>query len=211
MNLPKENFLYLLTPELPTVTPGTEEWERIFKQAVSLFLLYLYFKTTISSLWFLCLFFSSDPGSSAEANYKLTIIDEHEGGKVNIHKNDLESHLFIIFLSRCTTWPFPGATQWTKWKEMLPLWQASLSSDRCSTSPFSFSELTCLLKYLQLDTEAFSFWIISPSIQPYTEVVNLTEMNRFCWTNNHPCAGRNGQGGLRTQTTSSLYSRYLSQ
>ena len=27
-------------------------------------------------------FFSSDPGSSAEANYKLTIIDEHEGGKV---------------------------------------------------------------------------------------------------------------------------------
>jgi hypothetical protein len=45
MNLPKENFLYLLTPELPTVTPGTED----------------------------------DPGSSAEANYKLTIIDEHEG------------------------------------------------------------------------------------------------------------------------------------
>ena len=25
MNLPKENFLYLLTPELPTVTPATEE------------------------------------------------------------------------------------------------------------------------------------------------------------------------------------------
>jgi len=48
MNLPKENFLYLLTPELPTVTPATEE----------------------------------DPGSSADTNYKLTIIDEHEGGKV---------------------------------------------------------------------------------------------------------------------------------
>ena len=126
-------------------------------------------------------------------------------------KNDLESDLFIIFLSRCTTWPFPGATQWTKWKEMLPLWQAFLSSDRCPTSLFSFSDLTRLLKYLQLDTEALSFWIISPSMQPYTEVVNLTEMNRFCWTNNHPCAGRNGQGGLRTQTTSSLCSRYLSQ
>merc|ERR1719150_1265492 len=48
MNLPKENFLYLLTPELPTVTPATDE----------------------------------DPGSSADTNYKLTIIDEHEGGKV---------------------------------------------------------------------------------------------------------------------------------
>merc|ERR550532_2440712 len=48
LNLPKENFLYLLTPELPTVTPGTED----------------------------------DPGSSAEANYKLTIIDEHKGGKM---------------------------------------------------------------------------------------------------------------------------------
>ena len=29
-------------------------------------------------------FFTSDPGSSAETNYKLTIIDEHEGGKVKI-------------------------------------------------------------------------------------------------------------------------------
>ena len=37
MNLPKENFLYLLTPELPTVAPGTEEWERI-----TLFVTYLY-------------------------------------------------------------------------------------------------------------------------------------------------------------------------
>jgi len=48
MNLPKENFLYLLTPELPTVAPGNEE----------------------------------DPGSSVDTNYKLTIIDEHEGGKM---------------------------------------------------------------------------------------------------------------------------------
>merc|ERR550519_139783 len=83
MNLPKENFLYLLTPELPTVTPGTED----------------------------------DPGSSAEANYKLTIIDEHEGGKmynltfpgrhtVNQVKRDVATVTGIpVFRQEWTGWP----------------------------------------------------------------------------------------------------------
>lgn len=83
MNLPKENFLYLLTPELPTVTPGTED----------------------------------DPGSSAETNYKLTIIDEHEGGKmynltfpgrhtVNQVKRDVATVTGIpVFRQEWTGWP----------------------------------------------------------------------------------------------------------
>jgi len=83
MNLPKENFLYLLTPELPTVAPGTED----------------------------------DPGSSAETNYKLTIIDEHEGGKmynltfpgrhtVNQVKRDVATVTGIpVFRQEWTGWP----------------------------------------------------------------------------------------------------------
>jgi len=83
MNLPKENFLYLLTPELPTVAPGTED----------------------------------DPGSSADTNYKLTIIDEHEGGKmynltfpgrhtVNQVKRDVATVTGIpVFRQEWTGWP----------------------------------------------------------------------------------------------------------
>ena len=83
------------------------------------------FKTSIS------VFSPSDPSSPADTNYKLTIIDEHEGGKVKIGQF-LQWDL-ILFLSRCITWPFPGVTQWTKLRETLPLWQASLYSDRCNT------------------------------------------------------------------------------
>merc|ERR550519_2433667 len=47
MNLPKENFLYLLTPDLPAVLP------------------------------------EDDPGAPvSDTQYKLTIVDQHEGGKV---------------------------------------------------------------------------------------------------------------------------------
>ena len=122
MNLPKENFLYLLTPELPTVAPGTEEWERIFERLPCVFV-FLFSKQAFLS------FPPSDPSSPADTNYKLTIIDEHEGGKVKIGQF-LQWDL-ILFLSRCITWPFLDVTQWTKLKETSPLWQASPYSDRC--------------------------------------------------------------------------------
>lgn len=48
MNLPKENFLYLLTPELPASVPNTED----------------------------------EPAPATDVQFKLTIIDDHNGGKV---------------------------------------------------------------------------------------------------------------------------------
>merc|ERR550519_2847272 len=101
MNLPKENFLYLLTPELPTVAPGTED----------------------------------DPGSSAETNYKLTIIDEHEGGKMyNL--------------------TFPGRHTVNQVKrDVATVTGIPVFRQVFYFFSFSFSDLTRLLKYVQLDTE----------------------------------------------------------
>ena len=61
-------------------------------------------------------------------NWRLLMSTREERWRFNHLRRDL-----TIFLSRCITWPFPGVTQWTKLRETLPLWQASLYSDRCNT------------------------------------------------------------------------------
>ena len=46
-----------------------------------------------------------DPGSSVDTNYKLTIIDEHEGGKVDIDLNVIRPDVFPSQMYNLT---FPG-------------------------------------------------------------------------------------------------------
>jgi hypothetical protein len=83
------------------------------------FVFYLYLYVHFKHFSFLhCMsFFPSDPGSSAETNYKLTIIDEHEGGKmynltfpgrhtVNQVKRDVATVTGIpVFRQEWTGWP----------------------------------------------------------------------------------------------------------
>lgn len=83
MNLPKENFLYLLTPELPTVASNAE----------------------------------GDPGPASDTQYKLTIVDQHDGDKVyslnfpgshtvNQVKRDVSTVTGIpVFRQEWTGWP----------------------------------------------------------------------------------------------------------